>query len=247
MKTFTHEVVSPQNLGIADRDRMFAIFEACYDMVSRVGFEGDLEGKSSVVLMRDGAGVVRGFSTQEVYEHASATGAIRVLFSGDTVVEPECWGRSELVHGWCAVAANALAAAPRRPLYWFLISKGHRTYRYLPVFFRRFIPGPTPDAPPEWRTMLDEVARARFGAHYDAAAGLIRFPESRGQLARGLAEVPAARRSDPHIRYFLDRNPEYASGVELACFAEVSLANTHGLGRRWLEEAINRTASRSAA
>ena len=26
------------------------------------------------------------------------------------------------------------------PVYWFLISKGYRTYRFLPVFFNRFYP-----------------------------------------------------------------------------------------------------------
>jgi hypothetical protein len=237
---FTHEVCAAAHLGRADRDRMYALFDACYDRVSRGAFEADLSGKSSVVVMRDAAGEVRGFSTQEVYEHAGAGGVIRVLFSGDTVVDPSCWGRSELVHGWCEVAARALLSAPNLPLYWFLISKGHRTYRYLPVFFRHYIPGLVPDAPAAWRGLLDELARKRFGDYYDAHTGVIRFPESRGQLRAELATVPAARRDDPQVRYFLEHNPEYGSGVELACLAEVSLANTHGLGRRWLERAVHR-------
>jgi len=244
---FTHQVVQPSDLDEAERDRMFAIFQACFDRVERRAFEADLTGKSSVVVMRDGEGVVRGFSTQEVYEQAAPGGTIRVLFSGDTVVEPSCWGRSELVHGWCEVAARALMSTPQRPLFWFLISKGHRTYRYLPVFFRRYIPGVNADVPAGWRLLLDDLAHARFGGHYDSASGLIRFPESRGQLTAVLAAVPDIRQDDPHIRYFLEHNPDYASGVELACLAEISLANTHGLGRRWLERAIDRAAAKSIA
>ncbi|MEQ1748451.1 MAG: hypothetical protein ABL974_03455 [Prosthecobacter sp.] len=61
---------------------------------------------------------------------------------------------------------------------------------------------------------------------------------SSGPLKAALAEVPEARQDDPHVRYFLERNPAYAEGDELVCLAEVSLANTHGIGHRWLKQAL---------
>lgn len=242
---FCHEVLAPEALGATDRASMFELFSSCYDQVTRGCFDADLADKTSVIVMRDGLGEVRGFSTQQVYEHATEAGMIQVLFSGDTVVDPRCWGRSELVRGWCEVAARAMLNAPDRQLYWFLISKGHRTYRYLPVFFRQYVPGIAPGVPAAWFSLLHALARERFGRAYDAGSGLIRFDGSRGHLTPALAGVPAGRRDDPHVKFFLERNPDYARGVELACLAEITLANTHGLGRRWLGEALAQAAASS--
>ena len=50
--------------------------------------------------------------------------------------------------------------------------------------------------------------------------------------------MPEGRQDDPHVHYFLERNPGYAEGDELVCLAEVSLANTHGIGHRWLKQAL---------
>ena len=57
-------------------------------------------------------------------------------------------------------------------LYWFLISKGYKTYRFLPVFFHEFYP--RWDVPtPSWaRAMLDAVARALFPEDYDGEKGI---------------------------------------------------------------------------
>lgn len=244
---FSHEVLEPAALSTSDRSAMFALFSTCYDEVSPRCFEADLSGKTSVIIMRDGAGKVRGFSTQQVYDHATGAGMIQVLFSGDTVVDPRCWGRPDLVRGWCEVAARAMLNAPDRQLYWFLISKGHRTYRYLPVFFRQYVPGISPGAPAAWVSLLHALARERFDHAYDAGSGLIRFDGSRGHLTPALAGVPSGRRDDPHVKFFLERNPDYARGVELACLAEISLANTHGFGRRWLGEALAQAATSATA
>ena len=52
-----------------------------------------------------------------------------------------------------------LDARPRAEFYWFLISKGYKTYRFLPLFFREFYP--RHDAPtPAWaKEILDALGR----------------------------------------------------------------------------------------
>lgn len=42
--------------------------------------------------------------------------------------------------------------------HWFLICKGARTYRFLPTFFRRYVPGPRED--PELAERLRREASA---------------------------------------------------------------------------------------
>ena len=107
------------------------------------------------------------------------------------------------------------------------------------AFFRNFQPCHEGPAGGETHRLLTTLAREKFAGAYDAQTGIVRYQESLGQLTPEFAEVPEARRDDPHVQFFLTRNPGYALGDELACLAEVSLENTHGLGRRWLERAIH--------
>jgi len=143
-----------------------------------------------------------------------------------------------LCRGWCRYAARVLAEEPQTTLYWFLVSKGYRTYLYLPLFFREFYPRANASAPPFEQEVLDTFARLRFRQHYDRARGLISFPRSMGQLTGALASVPPHRRHHEHVRFFLDRNPDYVHGTELACLAEISLSNLTGFARRLFEAAV---------
>ncbi len=238
--SLSHQILDPGSLTREQRDEVFALFSRCYDCVEEEVFRKDLEAKTSIILLSDELGKVVGFSTQQVYEWQLSGEPIRVLYSGDTVIDPASWGSQELAKAWCRVAARAMLGPPAARTFWFLISKGCRTYLYLPLFFRHFIPGVgEAGAPQEWKGLLDELALHKFGEAYDPWTGLIRFPASRGQLTQELATIPASRRDDPHVAFFLGRNPDYTDGVELACLAEVSLENTHGVGRRWLNQALS--------
>lgn len=228
-----YEITSPGLLGPDRIAEMHALFEACYDCAPRSAFDSDLADKTHVVLLLDEAQRLMGFSTQQIYQ----TDAANILFSGDTVIAPACWGTQVLVRGWSELAARMVANAGGVPCYWFLISKGFRTYLYLPLFFKIYHPHPD-GIGLDLKPLLDCLAIGKFGNAYDPASGLIRFPTSRGQLGDGLNQVPDHRDQDRDVRFFLSCNPDYANGVELACLAPISLANTHGWGRRILTRAM---------
>jgi hypothetical protein len=40
-----------------------------------------------------------------------------------------------------------------------------------------------------------------------------------------LAVIPERRRANPHVRFFLQKNPGFAAGHELVCLAEISPQN----------------------
>jgi hypothetical protein len=233
-----YHILPRTDVSKAMRETMYALFTRCFDCVSRERFEADLGEKDFVVLLLDEADTVKGFSTQEIMTHEYEGELLNVLFSGDTVVEPECWGTHELARGWCEVAAQILRRDPARRLFWLLISKGFRTYLYLPLFFRSFLPCYVAAPVPELTRLSHSVALKKFGLDYDASCGVVRFVSSCGQLKSSLAEIPMGRASDPHVQFFLERNPGYASGDELVCLAEVSLDNTIGIGHRWLKRAL---------
>lgn len=227
----------PHRLTATQHECMFALFSAHYDCVSRNDFMADLARKTSVILLCDEDNIIRGFSTQEIYETQYQGETIRILFSGDTIIEPACWGSQELVRGWCALVAQMLREAGQQKCYWFLISKGYRTYLYLPLFFKSFYPNHA-ETSMGLQPLLVKLAMEKFPSVFDEKNGIIRFNSSQGQLRRDLCEVPDGRQNNADVIYFIKRNPDYAQGTELACLAEISLNNTHGVGRRLLQKAI---------
>ncbi len=232
-----HAIVPPGTLSAAQRDCMFSLFATHYAGVTQDCFAADLAVKTWVILLLDEQERIRGFSTQELYPVEHGGIARKILFSGDTIVEPACWGSQELVRGWCAVAARMLREGGSTPCYWFLISKGYRTYLYLPLFFKSYHPHHQGTGT-ELKSLLDELARAKFGSSYDPISELIQFEPPQARLGAGLDDIPQNREHDPAVNYFLQRNPDFAQAVELACLATISLENTHGIGTRLLTQAL---------
>ena len=232
MRRLTSETIPTAALSAEMLRALFAIFEQHYRRVSFPQFLADLREKDAVILLRDAATQTpRGFSTQQVLRLTHRGEPLRVLFSGDTIIDRAHWGEQELVRAWCRFAGQTRAAGPER-LFWFLISKGYRTYLYLPIFFREFFPRHATPAPEFAQTLLHALGAQKFGAHYDAARGVASFPESRGHLDPALADIPVARRRDPDVAFFLEKNPGHARGDELLCLAEISAENMRGLARR---------------
>jgi hypothetical protein len=76
---------------------------------------------------------------------------------------------------------------------------------------------------PELKAVLDTLAAERFGAEYDAAAGVVRYATPHERVRDGVAPLDAAVLANPHVRFFAERNPSHAQGQELACLAEIRL------------------------
>ncbi len=234
-QSLTSEVVPVRDLSESDVDALFAIFARHYDRVSRAGFEADLFEKDWVIRLRGADGTPQGFSTQKLLRCRVRGRDVRAIFSGDTVVDRDSWGSQELVKAWCRFAGN-LESREDSPLYWLLICKGYRTYLYLPVFYHRYFPAFDQAPLDDEAEIMRRLAQEKFEDFYDPAAGLLRFPDSLGQLKPALAETPEGRRDDPRVRYFLERNPGYAEGDELVCITRISAENMKGRALRMFME-----------
>lgn len=209
----------------ADRDAMFALMQRHYANVRREVFERDLDEKRWVIQVREsGRGTLRGFSTQTLVSLPSAGRPIRALFSGDTVVDRRFWGDRALVQLWGQLALRLIDRYGGE-LYWFLLSKGYRTYRFLPLFFHEFYPRHDRRSPAELRERLDALAEAKFGAAYDRERGVLPAGPAQYRLRAGLGEIRHARLADPHVRFFAERNPGHPRGDELCCLAPLAREN----------------------
>ena len=163
---------------------------------------------------------------------------VRVIFSGDTIIDHPYWGEQTLALAFCRFAGAIKASRPALPLYWLLISKGHRTYRYLHVFARTYYPRFDGIEPPELARLAADLAQRRFGDAYDRTLGLVRFGAAATRLRRQWRDEQDAHRPSAAIAYFLQRNPGHARGDELVCLCELELPNLRSFAAKAFREGM---------
>jgi hypothetical protein len=224
-------VLATADLTPAEVDAMSGLFDELFVAAPGV-FERDLARKDRVILLSDAAtGALQGFTSLSLYETEAAGQRLSVVYSGDTLIRPACWGTPELPRVW-GRTVFALAAGLCQPLYWLLLSSGYKTYRFLPLFFREFYPCHDRPTPAAEQARIDELAVERFGPDFDRERGIVRFAEGATPLRAGVAEVTARRLKDPHVDFFLRRNHGHERGDELVCLARIHPENLTAAGRR---------------
>ena len=225
-------VVDVRALSRADRTRMYEIYRTHYDGTSRARFEDDLDAKDMALTVHSFDGAIQGFTTLLVLETEFDGRPARAIYSGDTIIDRAYWGSQVMAFTWTRLAGAIKAAEPDVPLYWFLIVKGHRTFRYLSAFTRNFYPHWSVETPARERALMDRLAQARFPGFYRADLGIVHFPESHGHLKPDLAEIDLAEAQRADVAFFLARNPGYRNGDELVCLTELSADNLRPLARK---------------
>lgn len=220
---------------------MYVLYAAYYMESSPERFVADLAAKDYVIELMEG-GALRGFSTLALIEFRAAGAARRAIYSGDTIIEHRFWGEQALATAFCRFAGATKAVDPVTPLYWFLITKGHRTYRYLSAFSREYHPNPAGPMTPLAAECISVLARAKFGAAWRPQSGIVRFERSQGQLRPEWTVPRPTLMLRPEVRYFLERNPGHASGDELCCLAELAAPNLRSYARRAFLEGYDESA-----
>jgi hypothetical protein len=228
------EIVAVPAIRADDRQTMYALF-ASYFEAGREAFGHDLDEKEWAIILRDSeSGAIAGFSTLMRFQVAREQRSITVFFSGDTVVDRAYWGSLELPRLWAAHVFGCAAELPDDDVYWFLISAGFRTYRYLTVFFREFFPSPEKRTPPAEQALLDSIATARFKERYDPRTGTVHLANPT-PLRSGISDPDVRALRKPDVRFFLAMNPGHAAGDELACLVRISYDNLTPAGLRMLQ------------
>jgi hypothetical protein len=209
---------------------MTRLYLAHYDGSNEVRFRRDLAEKSEVLLLWMGEELA-GFTSFLYYRVAWRGAPVNIVYSGDTIVARRHWKQQALTFAGLAHLGAVKRREPDIPLYWFLLVKGHRTYKYLSVLGQSFFPH-WAQSHPELKVLAGYLASERFGADYDPSSGLVRFPVSHGHLNAPLAEIGERERNKPSTRFFLEKNPDYRLGHELVCVCELTRENLQPLAAR---------------
>ena len=205
-------------------DQMLRLMQVHYDNVSREVFLEDLSEKDYVILLEDIDGI-KGFSTQMKLEHTIDGKTVMVVFSGDTIIDKLYWGTLALPVTFGKMMLDIKDQHKDKDLYWFLISKGYRTYRFLPTFFETYYPNVNGTEDRFEKQLLGEIAKTKFGSSFDSKTCVIYAHPNSQSVKAGICDISDQRRKDKHIAFFEKRNPGYANGDELACIARFDRDN----------------------
>lgn len=237
--TQSARIIPPADLTLSERDAMFALMDRNYENMQRDRFESDLSGKDWVILLTDEVtGGVCGFSTQVLLPVSVDGLAVRCVFSGDTIIDREHWGSSALATAFGKLACHWIEAYPDEKLYWYLISKGFRTYRVLPVYFREFFPRYDAPTPARLQAVLDAVSQNQFPDRFDPMLGIVWAKADSDRLRSGIGEITSERLLDPHVQFFAERNPGHACGDELCCIARLAFDNFSAVAERLIRSTV---------
>jgi len=215
----TGQISKTSEINNSQLKQMFNLMNEYYENISWESFMSDLSEKDWVILLENSQGV-KGFSTQKLIEHNIEGKSVSVVFSGDTVIDRSCWGTMSLPLAFGKMIMSLRNHYKDKELYWFLISKGYRTYRFLPVFFNCFYPSPDNVNVEFEKRLLRQVAKNKFAGSFDPDRLIIRSNDKSQKLKPGICNITQERRKDRYVAFFEKNNPGHRNGDELACLVK---------------------------
>lgn len=239
------QVVRPAQLTAADRGSMWRLFARYYDSVTPTQFVSDLEHKERVIVCRDtGDGSIQGFSTLKHFEATIEGRTAMGVFSGDTIVDPAYWGQSALQVAFYQEVLRFKLRHLFRPVFWFLISKGYKTYLLLSRNFVEYWPRHDRPTPPWQQAVLDTFASKLYPTAFCPELGVMKFDRCPGRLRDGVTPIDSSMLGAPDIAFFLKQNPGHMQGDELACLGRLDAINFIGYGLKALRRFARRLTAR---
>lgn len=210
------------SLSEQEKMEMWRLFAEYYADISIERFFDDLLEKQKVLLMKSD-GVIKGFSTLIVYEIEVEGRPARVLFTGDTIKDRSFWGDKKLAVGFFKFILSEWAKKPLTPFYWFLISKGYKTYMFLARNLVEYWPRYDKPMPARMESLIRQMAVQRYPEAYVEGQGILRFSEKLGRLKEGAVPLTERDLSLPEIAFFLKKNPGHENGDELCCVGRLGM------------------------
>jgi hypothetical protein len=203
---------------------MHRLFSRYYEHASFETFVADLKRKSGAFLVRRKAdGRIVGFSTLAIHRMEVDGRPIKELFSGDTILEKEYWGNRAFSVAFLLRLVIEALKNPFTPQYWFLISKGFKTYLLLSKNFPDYYPRRDREDD-GLRRIVEAYCEMLFPGVLDRRTMLLDFGAGYNRLRAEVALLtPALCRREPDVAFFEQRNPSWRRGTELPTVGRADL------------------------
>jgi len=204
---------------------MHSVFIKYYENADYETFTRDLKKKIGAILVKrvDDDAIV-GFTTIGIVEKEIDRKKCTAIFSGDTVIEKEYWGLPNLQTAFLTFLIKTRIQHPFANLYWFLISKGYKTYLLMANNFTdNYYPRCGAKEDEKRKAVVRAFSNHLFAGFYDERSGLLKFGDSYQRLKDNIAEITdELRQKYPKIAFFEEMNPTWKEGTELPCIGELT-------------------------
>lgn len=207
------------NVSDHKKAEMAKIYFQYYAGSDEARFYNDLADKDEVLFL-DYDNQMVGFTSLQFYPFLNHM----VVYSGDTIVMPAHRQQQSLHQAWIGRVGQLKQHYPDKKIYWFLLVKGYKTYKYLVLFAKSFYPHWQQDNP-ELADLAQQLAVAKFGDLYCSATGVVECPSHYGYLKEGGALLAPHEEQKAAAQFFLQANPHYQKGHELVCLCELTEEN----------------------
>ncbi len=225
-KDLVSKIVKVKDLNKLKICQMQSLMNQYFEGVTPETFRDDLKKKKLVIILSDKK-KIKGFSTMAFIDDEIDAQKVKAVFSGDTIIDKNYWGTTKLSSIWLKFVFAMIDHFEKKDvkLFWYLISMGYKTYRYLPVYFKNFYPRVNVESPEFEAKIIDRFSEKLFKGNYDKGSSVIKYDGTREKLRTGISDVPAERLVNRDIAFFVKMNPGYIKGDELACLTELNMSN----------------------
>ncbi len=205
-----------------DVKAMHDVFIKYYHNADYQTFVKDLKKKIGAIMVKKDDGTIIGFSTIGIIEKAIDNQKCLGIFSGDTVIEKEYWGLPNLQTAFLRFLIKTRIKCPTVNLYWFLITKGYKTYLLMANNWRNYYPRYDRQNDEKRKKIVKIFSNHFFEGYYDEKSGLLKFGEGYQKLKENVAEITdELREKYPKIAFFEEVNPTWREGTELPCIGDL--------------------------
>lgn len=207
-------------ITVTNIKQMYDLYASYYENTSLDIFLNDLSKKSGAILVtRKSDDKIVGFSTQTFFDIKVDGKRVRGIFSGDTIIEKRYWGNNNLGGVFYRLVMKERIKRPFIPFYWFLISKGYKTYLLLTNNFYNYYPSIKGNKE-EYRRVTEAYCEQLFPDAFDKENMLLNFGDDYVRLKDDVATItPELSAANPKIAFFEKANPTWRRGTELPCLA----------------------------
>lgn len=210
-------------ITVQDIRAMFKVFCRYYENTSLEQFMADLGKKAGAFIIRRKADdAIVGFSTLGIYPMEVDGRRIRGIFSGDTILEKEYWGHRAMNAAFVKRVLWEAIKDPFTPQYWFLISKGYKTFLLLTRNFPQYYPHPERETP-HLKHIVEAYCDKLFPGKLDRQSMLLDFGDGYNCLKNNITPISDEQREEADIAFFEQRNPTWERGTELPCAGRADL------------------------
>lgn len=220
------KVVKATEVSMETVRQMHELFTDYYNNAHIDQFIADLRKKNHIILVCESyRNRVVGFTTIKMFESEFQGRKVKGIFSGDTIMYKEYWGSKAMHSAFLNYVVKEKLKNPTTKLYWFLISKGYKTYLLMANNFKRYYPAMNGDVEDQLylKGITKHFCDMYYPGKFDAETGILDFGDGYQNLKEEVAEItPELKKQYPKIDFFESMNPGWREGHELACVGEMS-------------------------